>query len=556
VAEIVHESGPRHVSALLPEGFTVGLARPYRPILEMLLSFLEKLIIKVFNLLCDASYTLRLRFSERHRVRQTVVLGEAASPFQPTRTESVPLTSAQRLKSVYLLGGTGSGKTKSIEGMAVQDIEQGNGLTLIDPHGDLTHNVLRHIARMVEKAKLANDNSFTDSVIERLVLVEPFNPNWTVGFNPLECAEKKGSYSQVLEMMGIFRRLWGESSWGPRMDELLRNTLISLSECNLTLLEASPLLTDAAFRHSIIANVENEEAREYWQRYHGLSDKMQAAYREPVLNKISTFTSDPNIRAMLGQKHSTLNFREAMDEGKWILMNLSKGRLKENTFLLGSLLLAKLKLAAMSRVDTREESRRAHIVYVDEFQNFTGSDYDFETILSESRKFKLGLTIAHQMLGQITPQLRSAIFGNVCTLLFFRLSAHDAGIVAAEMGHKDKTLVERKLSDLGVGQAYLKIKGRSPMLLRTLHVSTPRVSEDAVERLKLLSSEAHARRRDEVEKEIAARREALLRAPARRAGCQSQGANKRQVVHKHERSSKEVVHGNSGVASDEGQSSW
>jgi hypothetical protein len=486
---------------------------------------------------------------------QGIVLGQAAQAFQPTRTESVALTCEQRLKSVYLLGGTGSGKTKSIEGMAVQDIEQGKGLTLIDPHGDLTHNVLRHIARMLEKAKLVNDNSFTDSVIERLVLVEPFNPDWTVGFNPLECPDKKGSYSQVLEMMGIFRRLWGEGSWGPRMDELLRNTLISLSECNLTLLEASPLLTDTAFRHSIIANVENEEAREYWQRYHGLSDKMQAAYREPVLNKISTFTSDPNIRAMLGQTRSTLKFREAMDEGKWILINLSKGQLKENTFLLGSLLLAKLKLAAMSRVDTREESRRAHIVYVDEFQNFTGSDYDFETILSESRKFKLGLTIAHQTLGQVTPQLRSAIFGNVCTLLFFRLSAHDAGIVAAEMGHKDKSLVERKLSDLGVGQAYLKIKGRSPMLLRTLHVSTPRVSEDAIERLKLLAFEGHARRRDEVEKEIAARREALLRAPAR-AGCQGQGANKREVVHRDERSSKEVIDGNCGVASDEGQSSW
>ncbi len=122
-------------------------------------------------------------------------------------------------------------------------------------------------------------------------------------------------------MMGIFRRLWGESSWGPRMDELLRNVLVSLSEAGLTLLEASPLLNDLAFRLSVIANVENQEVREYWQRYNSLSDRMQAAYRKPVLNKITAFTSDPNIRAMLGQTHGTLDFRQAMDEGKGISLN-------------------------------------------------------------------------------------------------------------------------------------------------------------------------------------------------------------------------------------------
>jgi hypothetical protein len=521
----------------------------------MLLSFLEKLFIKVFNSFCDAAYTIRLRFSDRRPGGQGIVLGQAANAFQPKRTEFVSLQSEQRLKSVYLLGGTGSGKTKAIEGMAVQDIQQGNGLSVVDPHGDLTQNILRHVASLFNKARLSGNTSFIERVTKRLILVEPFNPEWTIGFNPLECSDKKASYGQVLEMMGIFRRLWGESSWGPRMDELLRNVLISLSESGLPLLEAGPLLADAAFRHSVIASVENEEAREYWRRYNGLSDRMQAAYREPVLNKITTFTSDPNIRAMLGQTRSTLDFRQAMDEGKWILVNLSKGQLKENTFLLGSLLLAKLKLAAMSRVNITEESRRPHIVYVDEFQNFTGSDYDFETILSESRKFKLGLTIAHQTLGQITPQLRSAIFGNVCTLLFFRLSAHDAGLVAGEMGHKNKSLVEHKLSDLGVGEAYLRVKGNAPMLLRTSRVNTPRVSEDEIERVKLLSFETHARRRDEVEREIADRRNTLPRG-ALATGVGDMRDTKRPAVPKTKRGNRQDNVNECRTKSNEGQSSW
>lgn len=522
----------------------------------MLFWLLEKIIIKIFNLACDGTYTLRCLFSKRTPLGHGIVLGQAAKAFQPKRTETVPITCEQRLKSVYLLGGTGSGKTKAIESMARQDIDHGNGLTVVDPHGDLTQNILRYVASMVERTRLSNNNAFIDSIIDRLVLVEPFNPDWTVGFNPLECPDKKMSYSHVLEMMGIFRRLWGEGSWGPRMDELLRNVLISLSECNLTLLEAGPLLTDTAFRLKVSTRVENDEAKEYWRRYNGLSVNMQAAYREPVLNKVTTFTSDPNIRAMLGQTHSTLNFRQSMDEGKWVLINLSKGRLKENTYLLGSLLLAKLKLAAMSRVDTGEESRRAHIVYVDEFQNFTGSDYDFETILSESRKFGLGLAIAHQTLGQIAPSLRSAIFGNVCTLIFFRLGAHDAGIVAAEMGYKDKAAIERKLADLGVGEAYLKIKGRPPVLLRTLRVSAPRVSEDAIERFRLLSFETHARCRHEVEHEVRSRRDALLgdlelmREPGVRGTKKGSGAKK------HGRNTREKDTSGCTGEPDEGQASW
>jgi len=506
----------------------------------MLLWFLERVIIRLFDFISAASYTIRRRLSRRPRAIPGIVIGQAANQFRPNRTEVISLSSDQRLKSVYLLGGTGSGKTKSIEGMVVEDMKQGNGFTVIDPHGDLTENILRHAARPNETA-----------LADRLVLVEPFNPDWSIGFNPLECPDKKNSYSLVLEMMGIFRRLWGEGSWGPRMDELLRNVLVSLSESGLTLLEASSLLTDGAFRNGVIVQVENQQVREYWQRYNALSDKMQAAYREPVLNKVSTFTSDPNIRVMLGQARSTLNFRNAMDEGKWILINLSKGQLKENTFLLGSLLLAKLKLGAISRVDINEELRRPHTIYVDEFQNFCGSDYDFETILSESRKFKLGLTIAHQTLGQISPQLRSVIFGNVCTLLFFRLSAHDAATVAAEMGYKDKSSIERKLCDLGVGQAYLKIKGRPATLLRVSRIHTPDASDEQLSRLKLFSFQTHARRRDEIEREIAGGKGPLLKD---RTGRVEIKTARPQAKNKRGSSKGNVDHGK--IRSDEGQSSW
>lgn len=516
----------------------------------MLLHVLEKAVIKAFDHVSDAVYRLRRHYRRDSTEPQHIVLGTAPQPFHPNRIEKISLDQEQRLRHIYSLGGTGSGKTKVIESLARQDITHQNGFSLADPHGDLSENILRFLAIIIEQARNAGDQALIDSIMRRLILVEPFNPEWSVAFNPLECGNKASSYQQALEMMGVFRRLWGDGNWGPRMDELLRNTLVTLSENDLTLLEVRPLLTDTAFRHRLVQNLRHSETRDYWlYRYNRLSERMQAMYREPVVNRVSIFTSDPHIRHMVGQSHSTLDFRRAMDEGKWVLLNLSKGHLKENAALLGSLLICKAKLAAMSRADVREEVRRPHTIYADEFQTFVGDD--FETILSESRKYKLALVVAHQTLAQLTPQLRSAIFGNVATKVIFRVSAHDAATVAAELGGKDKTL-ERKLTELGVREAYLKIKEQRPVLLKTLYVPPMQVQEDSVAALRTLCYRAHARRREEIEREIQDRKETLMTRLI--SSAEAGGVNDEQQ--RRSRAYESAIANSTTKGSEEGQTSW
>jgi hypothetical protein len=359
-----------------------------------------------------------------------------------------------------VLGSTGSGKTKLIEHLIQQDILAGKGLAIIDPHGDLVGRLVEFLAARFESTKM-------EELADRLILIEPFNPGRVIGFNPLEAQDQP--FAVAVELAGIFRRFWADSSWGPRMDELLRNTLVTLAQNGLTLLEARPLLTEASFRDRLLERVWVSEVRDYWcYRYSPLSDKMQGMYREPVLNKVTAFISDPAIARILGQRTSTVDFRQAMDRGKWVFLNLSKGHLRDNLHLLGTLFLAKMTRAALSRIDTPEEDRRAFLVYLDEFQNFIGED--IETVLSEARKFRLGLVLAHQTLEQLPTQLRSAILGNVGTAVIFRLSHRDAAVVSSELDPGEKPVIEKRLIDLPVARAYLKIKGGPPRLFKTIHV--------------------------------------------------------------------------------------
>jgi hypothetical protein len=422
--------------------------------------------------------------------------GQAHHPYDQRRLENVHLSTQDRLRHIYIIGSTGTGKTKLIESFVRQDILNGRGFALIDPHGDLIQAILSFLAR-----------NFHDhdgyELGRQLILIEPFNREFAVGFNPLHAIG--GHFPAMLELTEIFKRFWGNGYWGPRMDELLRNTIMSLAENNLTFLEARPLLTNSGFRQRLIENVSFTEIRDYWQyRYNPLSEKMQAIYREPVLNKISRFVTDPSIYRILCQSQSRINFREAMDQGKWVLLNLSKGQLKENISLLGTLFLAKIKHAALSRVGIPERNRRPFFVFVDEFQNFVGND--FEEILSEARKYRLGLTLAHQNLDQVPRELRAAILGNVGTEIFFRLSHHDASQVSSEMDQKERHLIERRLIDLKVGEAYLKNKSQSPRLLKTPYVPSVRVSEEAIERIKRASFQNWARPVRDVEAEIEERR--------------------------------------------------
>jgi hypothetical protein len=425
-----------------------------------------------------------------------LVLGRAHNPYQPKRMEDVGLSVQERLKHIYVLGATGSGKTKLLEHLIRQDILSGRGFCLIDPHGDLYQNILKFLASLFSPSNFVE---LAEYLSRKLVLIEPFQPEWTVGFNPLE-SEGLSPYLQTMEFMGIFRRLWMDAYWGPRMEELLRHTLLTLSLNGFTLLEAKTLMTDDSFREQLIANLPSGEVKEYWTgRYNQLSKTMQATYREPLLNRLSVFVADPSIRLIVGQRRSTIDFRRIMDQGKWLLVNLSKGHLKANADLLGALIIAKLELGALSRVDLPPRERRPFSLFVDEFQNFLGQD--FETILSEARKYGLGLVLAHQNIDQLENQLKAALLGNALTQVFFRLSHRDAATLAAELSQKQKQLIQRRLVDLNTREAYVKKKGEPPRILKTVFVS-PLPDTAVTETIKHLSFSQCARPRQEAEQEI------------------------------------------------------
>lgn len=461
----------------------------------MILQEIERAMIKVLE-----SGMAFKKTKDKDQHSEGLLLGMASHPYDSRKWEQVFLPNRDRLKHLYILGATGSGKTKLIEYLIRQDILAGRGFFLLDAHGDLCNNIIQCLAYL---ATIQDSFSFLEDLNNKFILIEPFNQQSVVGFNPLE-ARRYSSFSQAAELVGIFKKFWQDAYWGPRMEELLRNTFITLSENGLTLLEASRLLTDPTFREKMIEGLKNEVVRDYWvNRYQALSDKMQAVYREPVLNRMAVFIGDPAVRLMLGQARSTIDFREIMDKGKWLIINLSKGQLRENAYLLGALLIAKLKLAVMTRAELPEKERLPFYGFIDEFQCYIGED--FETMLSQSRKYGLGLTIAHQNLDQINLKLKTSILGNVSTQVIFRVSHHDALQMSQEMDQKARPLIEKHLIDFKVCQAYLKLRGQKPRLLRTIHVPEMKINQQIIQIIKDISFADFTRSRRAVEEEITRR---------------------------------------------------
>jgi hypothetical protein len=459
----------------------------------MILDRVENLITKIFEAGISPKKT------EENPKSNLLLLGQAAHPYNPKRWEPVSIPDQEFKNHFYAIGGSGSGKTKLIESIIRQLIQAGKGFGILDPHGDLCDNILNYLAFL---ASNGNQSAILEYFSKKLILVEPFNPSGIIGFNPLE-ARKGESFYLATELMGIFKKTWQDAYWGPRMEELLRNSLVTLSENGLTLLEVAPLLTSPLFREKVIQKLGPGEVRDYWlTRYNALSEKMQAVYREPVLNRISIFTSDPCIRLMVGQQKSTVNFRRTMDKEKWLSLKMSKGHLGKNTYLLGGFYIAKMKMAAMTRIDMPERDRKLFIMAIDEFQNFAGKQEDFETILSEARKMGLGLCLAHQTLEQIDRDLRASILGNVTNQIYFRLSHHDAAQISSEIDQKEKALIERRLIDFKVGQACFKKKGEKARMIQTAYVPEIKHNEEMVQVIKNISFSNFARPKKEIEEEI------------------------------------------------------
>jgi hypothetical protein len=351
---------------------------------------------------------------------QTLKLGlcwsENKQEYQTAR-----IAEADRLAHCYVIGATGTGKTKFLEYLVLQDIEKGNGFGVIDPHGDLVEEIKGYLVyRYGERSS---------AIAERVVLIDPTDPNYTVTFNPLEKIPGVSPAEQANELINAFKKIWTDS-WGVRMEDLMRNSLIALAEAGLTLVELPQLLARRSVRQNILSKVSHPVVQEYFQRFDNLTDRSQVTWIEPVTNKIDAFFSDERIRQMFSSEKSSFNLREIMDGEKFLLINLDKGKLKESADLLGSLLMAKIQMAAFSRSDLPLEKRIPFYLYIDEFQNFASDS--FSVILSEARKYGLSLIIAHQTLGQISEGLRNLILANTGIQVYFRLNRHDASLLAKE----------------------------------------------------------------------------------------------------------------------------
>lgn len=332
------------------------------------------------------------------------------------------IAAADRAIHLYVIGASGSGKTKFLEFLIRQDLVAGHGCGVIDPHGDLIEDLKGFIAAL-------GPSKGERFLSEHVILVDLADPHQTVAFNPIESLPGVSAGEQAAELISCFRKIWADS-WGVRMEDLLRNSLIALSEAELSLAELPAFLTDTATRKHVLEHLSHPIASDYFARFNRLSDRAQLTWAEPVLNKVNALLANDRVRHLLAAPKSTFNLREVMDSGKILLVKLDKGRLKDSADLLGSLILSKIQLAVFSRSDIPVHQRRPFYLYVDEFQNFASDS--FGVLLSEARKYGLSLVLAHQTLAQIPESLASVILGNVGVHVVFRVNRRDAEKMAKE----------------------------------------------------------------------------------------------------------------------------
>lgn len=323
-----------------------------------------------------------------------------------------------RSRHVYIIGQTGAGKSGTLELFALSDIFHNQGYAIIDPHGDFAVDNLKFIPA---------------SRIEDVVYFNPADTAFPLGFNPLEVTNPNQKTNISSEVIGVLKRMFGES-WGPRLEYILRYTILALLDRpETTMLDITRMLTDKKFRKETLNYCTDAVVTQFWNtEFASWTEKFQTEAIAPVLNKVGAFTANPIIRNIIGQPKSTFNIRTIMDEGKILIVNLSKGLIGEdNASILGAFLVTKVQLAAMSRSDIPNiDDRRPFYLYVDEFQNFATDS--FATILSEARKYGLNLTVANQYISQMTDTVRNAVFGNVGTMISFRVSADDSTILARQ----------------------------------------------------------------------------------------------------------------------------
>ncbi|MBK6795254.1 MAG: type IV secretion system DNA-binding domain-containing protein [Acidobacteria bacterium] len=323
---------------------------------------------------------------------------------------------ADRRYHTYIIGKTGTGKSTLLETLIQQDLLAGRGFALLDPHGDLVRSVLD---RIPEERR------------DDLIYFDVTNSAQPLGFNPLESVSPAWR-SLAAGLLDVFKKMWADS-WGPRLEYILRNALLALfDQPKATLADILRMLNDEKFRRSVVESTGNAQVRDFWlKEFQNYPARFQIEAISPIQNKVGAFLSNPVLNRILTQERSAFKLRRIMDEGKILLVNLSKGQLGEDTAgLLGSLLVSRIGLAALSRSNIPESERRDFYLYLDEFHSFT--TLSLTTMLSELRKYHVGLILANQYLAQIDEKIRDAILGNAGTIISFRLGLLDAEILARE----------------------------------------------------------------------------------------------------------------------------
>lgn len=409
-----------------------------------------------------------------------------------SETKPVYITEEDRRRHVYIIGQTGTGKSTLLVNMISSDIEAGKGTAVIDPHGELIESILGTIPE-----KRRGD----------VVVFEPGDIEKPLGLNMLEynSARSEEKTFIVNEMQGIFNKLFTAETMGPMFEQYMRNALLLLMDDpneHATLMEVPRVFTDVEFRKRLLVKTKNPTVIDFWEKeaVKAGGEASLANITPYITSKFNNFIANDYVRPIIGQPTSSINFRQIMDEGKILLVNLSKGKIGDiNAGLLGMVVVGKILMGALSRVDIPQEKRRDFNLYIDEFQNFTTDS--IATILSEARKYRLNLVVAHQFIAQLAEKIRDAVFGNVGSQIVFRVGADDAEFLGKQF---EPVFSKNDLINIDNFNAYVKllVNGQTtrPFNMRTL--LGKKSDQATLQKIKELSRGAYGRNREEVEADI------------------------------------------------------
>jgi len=398
--------------------------------------------------------------------------------------ETFGIKRSDRRRHLYVVGKSGSGKSKLLELLIKEDLENGMGICVLDPHGDLVDNVMEFVPK---------------DRIKDVVYFDPGDIDFPISFNPMEKVDEAYKMQVTIGFIQIFKRLFG-SNWSDRLEHVLRYTVLALLDSEgTTVLSILKMLTDKNYRQNIVSRIKDNVVKNFWvSEFAGWSEKFDAEAITPLLNKVGQFVSTNMIRNIVGQPTNKFDIRKIMDEKKILFIKVSKGLLgEENSSLLGSMIITKIYQAAMSRADTKEDKRGDFYLYVDEFQNFATDT--FSEILSEARKYRLNLTIAHQYMGQVTDLIKKTVFGNVGSMVSFRVGADDAKLLAQEYTPIFK---ERDIINLGVREFYCKmsVDGEIREAFSGKTLTVPKTKESYISEIVENSRKLYSNPRANVEK--------------------------------------------------------